>query len=267
MVSLKHFFVLSFIFHFLGIGLFDLPLDSRQITLPNNGPISVSLFSDSAAKPQNIKTKKTSVSKNRDNLYKKLKKQYLVKKRSFLSKKTGNEKEVFFKTYNHGDIFYPLKEKHAEKILFTRDNNLQNPENFFPLVQTISSHHSEIEEGSIADSNMGLRASLVKGSEMAGLAGGGLNDERNELLGIIRDMIEKSKRYPLLARRRGIEGTTLVRFKLKKDGSLESVGLEKSSGKGILDRESINTIKRAAPFPYIKGWVVIPLDYKLSEKK
>ena len=266
MVSLKHFFVLSLAFHFLGIGLFGLPLDSRHITLSSNGPISVSLFSDSLAKPQNIEIKKTSVSKNRDNLYKKLKKQHLVKKRSFLNKKTENEKEVLLKTYNHGDIFFPQKEKHAEKTLFTQDNSLQAPENF-PLVETISSHHSEIEEEPIAGSSMGLTASLVKGGETAGPAEGGLNDERSELLGIIRDMIEKSKRYPLLARRRGIEGTTLVRFRLKTDGSLERIELEKSSGKGILDRESINTVERAAPFPYVKGWLVIPLNYELSEKK
>jgi protein TonB len=76
--------------------------------------------------------------------------------------------------------------------------------------------------------------------------------------------IEKAKTYPRFARERGIEGTVLVRFKVLPSGDIEAVDVVRSSGAQILDEASVNTVYRAAPMPYVKGWVEVPMVYELK---
>ena len=66
------------------------------------------------------------------------------------------------------------------------------------------------------------------------------------LLKIMR-RIEEAKRYPKAARRMGIEGKTVVRFKLKPGGQVEAVEVAESSGSDILDKASVETVREAAP--------------------
>ena len=61
--------------------------------------------------------------------------------------------------------------------------------------------------------------------------------------------IEQHKEYPLWARWHEIEGKVVVVFSLKKDGQLEGLKIEKSSGYSLLDKAAIKAIKKAAPFP------------------
>jgi protein TonB len=60
--------------------------------------------------------------------------------------------------------------------------------------------------------------------------------------------IEKCKRYPRLARDRGIEGETLLEFVLAHDGKLVGARVLRSSGFAILDQEALRIVRRAAPF-------------------
>lgn len=77
--------------------------------------------------------------------------------------------------------------------------------------------------------------------------------------------IEEAKRYPDQARRLGMEGVAEVEFRVAGDGSVESVTVVKSSGFPLLDRASIETIKRAAPFPPVSGAIRVPISYHLRE--
>jgi protein TonB len=86
-----------------------------------------------------------------------------------------------------------------------------------------------------------------------------------DLLARIRQRIEAVKRYPEDARRDSIQGTVSVRFRVHADGQLERVELVRSSGSRVLDEASLETIRRAAPFPPVRGWVQVPLAYTLSE--
>jgi TonB family protein len=81
---------------------------------------------------------------------------------------------------------------------------------------------------------------------------------------LIQTAIEKVKNYPRLARERGIEGVVRVRFRLQPSGSVERVEIIRSSGHTILDTASVNTVYRAAPMPYVGGWVEVPLEYVLK---
>jgi protein TonB len=57
------------------------------------------------------------------------------------------------------------------------------------------------------------------------------------------------KRYPHAARRRGAEGTSLVRFTVDGAGKVLSVSLAESSGNAALDRATLAMIRRAQPLP------------------
>ena len=105
------------------------------------------------------------------------------------------------------------------------------------------------------------------------LRGDGGNSERNPtgpslgagdpvLLQIMR-RIEEAKRYPRVARRMGIEGKTVVRFKLKPGGQVEAVEVAESSGSDILDKASVETVREAAPLPYKEGWLKVGIVFKI----
>lgn len=82
---------------------------------------------------------------------------------------------------------------------------------------------------------------------------------------LIADAIERTKAYPLMARKRGMEGTVYVSFRIDHDGRPEELLIKKSSGFGILDTATLDVIKKAAPFPYIENRVEIPVTYKLKD--
>jgi len=85
-----------------------------------------------------------------------------------------------------------------------------------------------------------------------------------DLLRAMRRQIEQAKVYPEAARRRETEGTVELRFRIAPDGSVQAVEIVHSSGHAILDESAILTIRRAAPYPVLTGWIQIPLAYRLE---
>ena len=61
--------------------------------------------------------------------------------------------------------------------------------------------------------------------------------------------LNRHKRYPARARSRGQEGEAIVRFVMDRSGQVSSVKMVRSSGSGMLDDESLELLKRAAPLP------------------
>ena len=94
---------------------------------------------------------------------------------------------------------------------------------------------------------------------------GGNTGDNSLSLEIIRTAIEKAKSYPLLARKKRIEGTVLVRFIINKNGLPQGIQIIRSSGSHILDEEVSKIIKRAAPFPEVNHEIVAPITFKLTE--
>jgi TonB family protein len=87
----------------------------------------------------------------------------------------------------------------------------------------------------------------------------------NDFYRAIRTLLEKARSYPLLARKRGLEGTVFVSFVIGSRGLPQDVKIMKSSGHQILDEEVKKMLKKASPFPGIKGEIVIPITFKLTE--
>ncbi len=73
---------------------------------------------------------------------------------------------------------------------------------------------------------------------------------REGYLRAIRALIERHKRYPRAALRRGQQGTCVVRVEVDRSGTLERVEVVRSSGFRSLDRAAVDTFrKRIRRFP------------------
>lgn len=82
---------------------------------------------------------------------------------------------------------------------------------------------------------------------------------------VLLQRIERAKRYPPQARLWGMEGTAEVQFRIAGDGSIKDVTVVQSSGFALLDRASVETIKRAAPLPAVRGTIRVPISYRLRD--
>jgi protein TonB len=59
--------------------------------------------------------------------------------------------------------------------------------------------------------------------------------------------LQRFKRYPTQAH--GAAGTVVVQFTLDRQGKVIATALTKSSGNSVLDREALEILHRASPFP------------------
>jgi protein TonB len=61
--------------------------------------------------------------------------------------------------------------------------------------------------------------------------------------------LERHKVYPLSARTRGAEGTVILRFALRRDGTVASWDIQRGSGHEDIDQAVAQMIRRASPLP------------------
>lgn len=92
-------------------------------------------------------------------------------------------------------------------------------------------------------------------------------------LDLIRARILAQRRYPALARQRGLEGVARVRFIIDRDGGLNGgIHLVCSSGSDLLDQQAARCVLAAAPFPPLPPAlsrdhlsIVVPITFRLTE--
>ena len=76
--------------------------------------------------------------------------------------------------------------------------------------------------------------------------------------------------YPLLARKRGYQGTVVLDVLVSKNGKASSIQVARSSGYKILDRAAIKGVKNWLFYPAKRGdeliemWVKIPIRFQLK---
>lgn len=76
--------------------------------------------------------------------------------------------------------------------------------------------------------------------------------------------------YPLLARKRGYQGTVVLEVLVSTDGKAASIRLSRSSGYSILDRAAIKGVRSWLFYPAKRGdelfemWVKIPIRFTLN---
>jgi TonB family protein len=109
-----------------------------------------------------------------------------------------------------------------------------------------------------------------RGSKDGGTGDGGAKTAKEgsyAAISEIRAAIERAKRYPLFARKRGMEGTVAAEFSINARGLPENVTIKRSSGFAILDSAAKETILRAAPFPVFAGKIEIPITFRLRREE
>lgn len=83
--------------------------------------------------------------------------------------------------------------------------------------------------------------------------------------GYLRDTIQRGIAYPDVARRMGWEGRVLVAFLILPDGTVRNVRVVRGSGFPVLDRNAVEAVRAASPFPRppAEAEIVTPVVYKL----
>lgn len=77
-------------------------------------------------------------------------------------------------------------------------------------------------------------------------------------------------RYPRMARRRGCEGTVLIKVLVTREGKVKEANVGQSSGYGVLDRSALKAVKGWLFVPGMKGdqavemWVTVPIRFALK---
>ncbi len=80
----------------------------------------------------------------------------------------------------------------------------------------------------------------------------------------IRARIEAAVTYPVAARRRSLEGSAGVRFRVASDGRPYDIELGRSSGHSLLDRAAVQAVNAGAPFPPLDGRISVPISFRLK---
>lgn len=81
--------------------------------------------------------------------------------------------------------------------------------------------------------------------------------------------LERHRRYPASAQRRGLEGVARIRIRMDRQGLVLASRLERSSGYPELDRAAMETPRRAQPLPAIPAHLpdqverVVDIDFYL----
>ena len=88
--------------------------------------------------------------------------------------------------------------------------------------------------------------------------------------GVIRNILDSNKKYPLLSLQRRQEGTPVVEFTILKNGTVTNLSVS-SSGYRLLDREAQKIVLKSSPFPPIPNSIGkksidlrIPINFNLQ---
>ncbi|ALC15878.1 hypothetical protein DSOUD_1095 [Desulfuromonas soudanensis] len=84
-------------------------------------------------------------------------------------------------------------------------------------------------------------------------------------LSLIREMVSREVRYPLMARRQGWVGRVTVEFTVELSGEVGALRVAESSGYPMLDRQALLAVKAASPFspPPVVATLNLPVAFEL----
>lgn len=81
----------------------------------------------------------------------------------------------------------------------------------------------------------------------------------------IRAALQANLVYPYIARKRQMEGSVTVSFRINQTGNPESIRVLKGSGYSILDSAARDTVVKASPFPAANNFVEVPITFTLKD--
>ncbi len=170
---------------------------------------------------------------------------------------------------------HPLPPRRKEK---TNNEESVAQEPILNNARDLISNHEDREKENISENSTDKSALTVSLNQHAGISGERTildahreNDRNNpdqdtkDLFALIRNAIEKAKIYPLLARKRRIEGTVITEFTINNNGYPQDIKIKKSSGHEILDSAAMKIVRNAAPLPFVKGEIIVPISFRLTD--
>jgi len=80
----------------------------------------------------------------------------------------------------------------------------------------------------------------------------------------IRDALQANLIYPYIARKRRIEGTVLMEFRLNGRGMPEGIRVAKGSSYAVLDEAARETVLKTSPFPAKDTSIEVPIRFSLT---
>jgi len=116
--------------------------------------------------------------------------------------------------------------------------------------------------GTSGNDSEGVSFFSGKAEGLQGMHGAGRGND--SLSAKIRELIERAKTYPALAKKRKQEGTVVTEFSINTRGLPENIRVVISSGFSLLDSAARDTILRAAPFPPVRDRIEIPISFVLQ---
>lgn len=109
---------------------------------------------------------------------------------------------------------------------------------------------------------------LISTNTTVGEQNNSTNSPSHNHISNLSSWINRHKFYPAEARRKGEEGTVLVRISLLDNGDLLSFQVVRSSGSQALDRAATEILKRSSPYPQEfaqqTSHVEVPLVFSLE---
>ena len=81
----------------------------------------------------------------------------------------------------------------------------------------------------------------------------------------IRAALQANLVYPYIARKRQMEGSVTVSFRINQTGNPEAIRILKGSGYSILDTAARDTVVKASPFPARNNSVEVPITFTLKD--
>lgn len=146
----------------------------------------------------------------------------------------------------------PLKKSVSSSTTKNESLSVTNPKNIIPFADlakadtTTQQLQPSTEVATVHLLEVTEELQPVSGNQDSALSG-----EQERYLTILRERIDRYKKYPLMARKSRQQGVVLVEFKLSKEGTLQDCQLKKSCGYRLLDRAALQAVKAAAPFPEV----------------
>lgn len=83
---------------------------------------------------------------------------------------------------------------------------------------------------------------------------------------IIRAALQANLVYPYIARKKQMEGSVTVSFRINQTGNPEAIRILKGSGYSILDAAARDTVVKASPFPARNNSVEVPITFTLKDR-
>lgn len=103
-------------------------------------------------------------------------------------------------------------------------------------------------DGSRGQGDAGVASNVGAGTNGQS-SGGGIPGEVRDYYASLQALLERQKKYPRRAKRRGIEGVVTLWFQMNRRGEVLDYRIQESSGNRVLDKAIERLIENASPLP------------------